>query len=128
MFDEDFLVAHGFPDVTARFSPLLKALMSQSLPYDVMKRRDDLPEDMKPFQFAMDFDPKNVRLLAGTGDPWPDPRGLSGSPIWRIGAAGRSIGEWSPDDAQLVGVMTQWRPDHHLLVASTAAVIVDLVG
>ena len=47
--------------------------------------------------------------------------GLSGSPVWRIGVSGQSSGEWKPSDSLLVGILTQWRPDEKVLIATSTA-------
>jgi hypothetical protein len=114
----DFLFVHGFPAVLSRFSELANGLVSRSLPYGVMQRDDDLPPDLHDFQFAMDFDPQNLLGPDGQRAEWLDPHGLSGSPVWRIGASGLAVDRWPPGRAVLVGVVTQWRPDEKLLVAT----------
>jgi hypothetical protein len=123
----DYLFVHGFPGQRSAFSQQGNGLLSQSLPYGVMQCLDNLPPDLEPFQFALDFDPCQVKVEAGNSEELPDPRGLSGSPVWRVGASGRSIKEWSPDWSLLVGIVTQWRPDYNLLVAVTAATILEMI-
>ncbi len=123
----DYLFVHGFPKVRSGFSALLAALVNRSLPYGVMLRDDDLPGDMKPFQFAMDFDPANFASAEGGAADWIDPHGLSGSPVWRIGAAGGRAEDWSPEKSELVGVVTQWKPDHKCLVATRWSAIADKI-
>ncbi len=118
MLATDYLFLHGFPAATSNSSALLGGVVSQSLPYGAMLRDDNLPSDMKAFQFAMDFDPANFRAPDGSSSDWVDPRGLSGSPIWRIGAGGGTVSEWRPSMCRLVGIVTQWRPDQKLIVAT----------
>jgi len=124
----DFLVVHGFPGVRSRFSALANQLVNASLPYGVMRRDDDLPRDLQEFQFAMDFNPENFRDPTGRLADWLDPRGLSGSPVWRIGASGTRIDEWTPELSTLVGIITQWRPDERIIVATKAQALVDLLA
>jgi hypothetical protein len=114
----DFLFVHGFPAARSGSLSLLGGVVSSSLPYGAMLRDDDLPSDLETFQFAVDFDPVNFQTTDGSPADWIDPHGLSGSPVWRIGAAGGTVSEWSPSKARLVGVITQWRPDEKLLVAT----------
>lgn len=114
----DYLFLHGFPGVRSHFSALANGLVNRSFPYGVMLREDDLPLDLGAHQFVMDFDPENFRALDGTPGEWLDPRGLSGSAVWRIGAAGASIDEWSPGMSELVGVVTQWDPSRKCLFAT----------
>lgn len=123
----DSLFVHGFPEQRARFTPLLGGLVKRSFPYGVMLREDDLPANMKPFQFAMDFDPANMFLPDGNGAEWLDPHGLSGSPVWRIGATGQKVDAWKPDLALLVGIVTTWCPDEKLILATKVAPLLDLL-
>lgn len=53
--------------------------------------------------------------------------GLSGSPVWRIGGAGRPIKNWAPDWSQLVGVVTAWNEPLRVLIATFASKIYDVV-
>ena len=86
-----------------------------------MQRIDNLPDDLAPTQFAIEYDPAGMSDPAGTMQTPVDPHGLSGSPVWRIGASGRSAHLWEPDDSLLVGVVTQWRPDRNVLVATSVS-------
>jgi hypothetical protein len=119
----DFLFVHGFPAARSQFFSIVKGVASKSLPYGVMQRLDELPGDIQPFQFALDFDPSNMHLPNGSGgaDPFVDPHGLSGSPVWRIGISGGTAAAWSPDLSVVVGFLTQWQPDEKILVASLAS-------
>ncbi len=123
----DYLFVHGFPAVQSRFSGLAGGLLDRSLPYGVMQREDDLPADIAPFQFAMDFDPGNFQGQNGQSIEWVDPHGLSGSPVWRIGASGQPMNEWSPELCLAVGVVTQWRPDEKILVATRWRHLLEMV-
>jgi hypothetical protein len=114
----DFLFVHGFPGARSYSSSLLGGVVNRSLPYGVMRREDALPSDLKSFEFALDFDPANFRGPEGEGAEWLDPHGLSGSPVWRIGAEGESVASWTPRKCRLVGLVTKWKPDEKLLVAT----------
>ena len=52
--------------------------------------------------------------------------GLSGSPAWRIGAPGRPIQDWTPAACELVGIVTDWNRAHRVLIATSAAKLLDL--
>jgi hypothetical protein len=68
-------------------------------------------------------------ITPGGALPGQRPRGafgLSGSPVWRIGAAGRSIKDWTPEWGQLVGVVTRWDEQERVLVATKATKILEL--
>ncbi len=131
----DYLFVHGFPGVRGRpwVMPGDSRVMSKSLPYGVMQRLDDLPPDQAPFQFAMDFE--STRTHSDGGSPEADlfnephgPRGLSGSPVWRIGASGRRAADWNFDWCELVGVVTRWSQPDRLLVATKATKVLELAA
>jgi hypothetical protein len=116
----DYLFVHGFPGKTSYPSRLLGGVASKSLPYGAMQRLDDLPADLQPDQFAIEYDPIGMVNETGAAADIVDPHGLSGSPVWRIGVSGRSSREWKPSDCMLVGILTQWRPSEKLLVATSS--------
>ena len=130
----DYLFVHGFPLTRSKSIdlPIDSRVVSKSLPYGVMQRVDNLPGDLEGFQFAMDFEPANVesehgRPEAALFEDHPGPRGLSGSPVWRIGVSGKRAIDWSPEFCQLVGIVTQWRPQEKLLVATKSTKLLELV-
>lgn len=124
----DYLFVHGFPQTRSRSSPLLGGVVSKSLPYGAMQRTEPLPEGLKPFEFAVYFDPRSIRVEAGEPDLLPDPRGMSGCPVWRIGASGRRARDWSPEWCVLVGVVTQWRQDAEALVATGSPKLLEILN
>ena len=113
-----------------------------------------LPGDLlQPHQFALHFavepasflDPggvgpeRRVSIIDDwsevfrSGDTLPGQKsrgafGLSGSPVWRIGAAGRPIRDWTPRQSRLVGTVTHWNEDHRVLIATAASKLFDVVG
>lgn len=115
----DYLFFHGFPGISSYSSQLLNGVVSKSLPYGAMQRLDNLPPNLRPFEFAIEYDP--IGMVSETGAPADvvDPHGLSGSPAWRIGVSGKSSKHWTPADSLLVGVVTQWRPDEKVLIATS---------
>ena len=130
----DYLFVHGFPRVRSR--PLIipggSRVVSQSLPYGVMQRLDDLPDHLVAFQFAMDFEPENAETEGGEPESvlfeGPiGPRGMSGSPVWRIGVSGGRAADWAPDCCKLVGIVTGWRPTEKLLIATKVTKLLELV-
>jgi hypothetical protein len=117
--DTDYLFLHGFPGSKSRPLSLRGGIVSKSLPYGAMRRLENLPPDVDEFQFAVEYDPLGMRNDTGAAAELVDPHGLSGSPVWRIGISGRSSRDWQPADCLLVGVVTQWRPDNHVLIATS---------
>ncbi|HSO00440.1 MAG TPA: hypothetical protein VLS89_19245 [Candidatus Nanopelagicales bacterium] len=123
----DLLFVHGFPSVRSQLSTSGGDVVSRSLPYGVMRREDDLPEHIAAFQLAMNLDPEKLEGPArGTVD-WLDPYGLPGSPVWRIGASGRLVDQWSPELSLTVGILTRWMPDEKLLVATKWKQVLELL-
>ena len=115
-------------------------------------RSDLLPEGLlEDHQFAFDFSP-DVEYLEGPDGltshgvdadwrelfvpgevqslPGQRPKGahgLSGSPVWRIGASDGPIRDWTPSASHLVGIVTDWNPDHRILIATSASKLFDLL-
>jgi hypothetical protein len=119
----DYLFLHGFPGDQSYSSQILQGVVSRSLPYGAMQRIDNLPGDLNRFQFAIEYDPAGMSDSAGVAQTPVDPHGLSGSPVWRIGASGRPARLWRPEHSLLVGVVTQWRPEQKVLVTTSIAAV-----
>ena len=117
----DYLFLHGFPGNASYPSLLLGGVVSKSLPYGAMQRLDDLPPNLHPYQFAVEYDPIGMVNETGAAQDLVDPHGLSGCPVWRIGVSGCSSREWKPSDCLLVGFLTQWRPDEKVLIATATS-------
>lgn len=115
----DYLFTHGFPGEKSRFLRSFDGLVNRSLPYGAMQRLEE-SDHLAAFQFALDYQPSFMRDQAGN-QVAIDPHGMSGSPVWRIGVSGRSPREWSVEDSLLVGLLTEWRDDEGLLVATEAS-------
>jgi len=102
---------------------------------------------LEPHQFALNFwvepdhivDPETKPSAIkdwsevfeeGQSLPGQRPRGaygLSGSPVWRTGASGRSSREWSPEWSQLVGVVTHWDSSAKILIATSSSKIFEVL-
>ena len=121
--DTDYLFLHGFPGTTSYSSRLLGGVVSKSLPYGAMRRLENLPSNLQPSQFAVEYDPEGMMDETGTSQEMIAPHRLSGSPVWRIGVSGRSSQDWKPEDSLLVGILVQWRPDQKVLIAASTAEI-----
>ena len=116
----DFLFIHGFPGAQSRFVRLFDSLFAQSLPYGAMQQPDGLSVGLAPHQFAINFDPSTMRRSDTGGNFFVDPHGMSGSPVWRIGVAGRTASEWNPHLSRLVGIVTDWSEADRVLIATRA--------
>ena len=56
----DYLFVHGFPGKSSYSSRLLEGVVIQSLPYGAMQCLENLPRDLQPFQFAVEYDPNGM--------------------------------------------------------------------
>ena len=54
--------------------------------------------------------------------------GLSGSPVWRLGASGMSARQWTPECSKLVGVITGWNAQSKILIATSASKLLEVSG
>ncbi|NUQ66042.1 MAG: hypothetical protein HUU20_26575, partial [Pirellulales bacterium] len=115
----DYLFLHGFPCTRSCPTQLFQGLSNRSLPYGAMQRIENLPDDLKPYEFAIEYDPIGKSDATDAAQAPLDPRGLIGSPVWRIGASGRSAVQWRAENSMLVGVVTQWRLTQNVLVATS---------
>jgi hypothetical protein len=93
-----------------------------------MERDDDLPADTQAHEFAMDYDPNNMRLPNGDDASLVLPAGLSGSPVWRIGAYRQNPESWEPGSAALVGIVTRWNQDKKVLLATEVSQLQALLN
>jgi hypothetical protein len=71
-------------------------------------------------------------FVPGEGETFPGQRtrgayGLSGSPVWRIGASDQPTWEWTPLASRLIGIVTDWNFDHKILIATSATKLFDLL-
>jgi len=73
------------------------------------------------------FDVQTMRSGVPQSLGWIDPSGLRGSPVWRIGASGLSVDEWTPDRSLIVGVITHFRPAEKILVATRWRHVLEMV-
>lgn len=118
----DYLFMHGFPGASSRSSTVLSRISNHSLPYGAMRRTEGPLPDLAPFQFALNFDPRNIQSGSGQRlDSLPDPWGLSGCPVFRIGVSGQRPGDWNSSLSRLVGFVTHWEPNLELLLATSVA-------
>jgi len=101
---------------------------------------DFLPDDfLQPHEFAMRFECDPSFILGENSTEtrkadWMEvfersagAHGLSGSPVFRIGASGRKVGEWSPELSRLIGVVTKWDTEQKILIATSTAKMLEEV-
>jgi len=128
----DYLFVHGFPCELSKAVPL--GVANRSFPYGAMEmlESDGLPSSLEPGQFGIHFGLQGIPGILSEALPWvTNPKGLSGSPVWRLGLSGRTKSSWSPEDCRLVGVVIAcWDgPElngHHFLLATDYARLLEI--
>lgn len=128
----DYLFVHGFPCELSKAVPL--GVANRSFPYGAMEmlESDGLPSNLEPWQFGIHFGLQGIPRMLPEVPPWlTNPKGLSGSPVWRLGLSGRSAASWLPEDCRLVGVVIEcWDgPElngHHFLLATDSARLLEI--
>ena len=125
----DYLFVHGFP--VADSSSVELGLSTRSFPYGAMEvlPEDGLPSTIGPPGFGINFSPAGMQ----PGPPaWAaNPRGLSGSPVWRLGLSGNRRETWSTEDCRLAGIVIEYHGGRELegrnfLLATDASALLDL--
>ena len=142
------LLGHALVSESLSYGSMMR-LRSSDLPNSEDPEDEPLPDNvLKPHQFAFNFEAERALILhAGDGPedevqgqlgdwkavfepgdygsfPGQKERGaggLSGSPVWRIGASGRSSRDWSPDCSELVGFVTHWNVERKILIATSVS-------
>lgn len=131
----DYLFLHGFPAAPEIIVWGGQSAHLRSFPYGAMQIADhEVPPEagLGPNDFALYFNDDSLmsetysQTLQQESLALPNPKGLSGSPVFRIGISGRKASEWRPEWSLLVGVVKQWDPKHKLLVATKAPCILEL--
>lgn len=80
---------------------------------------------LRPLQnFALSFDVKNVQADDGPTQSFPEPQGLSGSPIWLLYD---EHGENDPTTNQVVGILIEHRRADKLLVGTDIKFAIELI-
>jgi len=72
------------------------------------------------------FEPAEEEQILVPGQRPRGAYGLSGSPVWRLGASGRSARDWRPESSQLVGIITGWNASAKILIATSASKILEV--
>ena len=123
--EEARLFVHGFPH--ARSRGLAQSSMSESRavlagPADASGLRWFDPR----VQFALNYEGARLVNEHGAYEDWVHPEGLSGSGVWAPNGSSQTPG-WSPADATLVGVVTIWNDNCHVLVATRIEAVRDFL-
>lgn len=110
--DDDVLFIHGFP--AQRSFVLAKGIATKSHGLATTKFSDLGAPDASP-RFLIRYSSEGIQKSDGSPGECPDPRGMSGCPVWRANWNGH-IATWRPELATVVGVAIEWSQQFPALV------------
>ena len=113
----DYLFVLGYTGEKSRFSAISQGIVSTVHPYGTVLGTSTLPEYDPAIHFAIEYPGHGQQDSTGREVALPDPHGMSGTAVWRVGRA-RGGPDWSPQRAEIVGVVHRWDPDCSSLVAT----------
>lgn len=110
--ENDVLFVHGFP-----------GRRSFAMASGVMLKSHGLATAIFPHPVESDFSPRfliaystdGVHKSDGSPGDCPEPRGMSGSPVWRANWTG-NLSTWNPSMATVVGVAVEWSQEYPVLL------------
>jgi hypothetical protein len=118
----ELLFVQGFPGTSSYFSTLGNTLISGSLPY--LTQRSPLPARYtEGLHFALHYPEGELHDENGAVASLPDPRGMSGSPVWRLNLDWSRPDQWTPEAATVCGVLIDW-DDKAFAIAATSLPVV----
>jgi len=111
----EILYVQGFPGTQSRFVRAFGGIVSRPFSFVATEEPCSCSWFDPAIHVAIGYP---VEGLSETGQPadFPAPRGLSGSALWRTNVRSRGS-TWSVNDAEMVGVLTDWDPDSRTLIA-----------
>lgn len=105
----ELLFLCGFPQQRSRF--FFNTLASCATQLITQERRPPTVDDLHPNYVLIAYSPEHARSVdANGGVPLSNPRGLSGSLLWntrRVECHQQNL-PWSPDEAQVTGMLCRW--------------------
>lgn len=110
--EHDVLFVHGFPGRNSFVLASGVALKSHGLATAVFPA--PFVGTLAP-RFLIAYSSEGARKSDGSPAECPDPRGMSGSPVWRANWTG-NLSTWSPERATVIGVAVEWGQDVPALV------------
>ncbi len=114
---EDIYFLHGFPGKQSRFTAFGPGVVSTTLPYGGCITTSQLSVFNPDIHFAITYPAEEIVDERGLSTNLPHPGGLSGSVVWKTNRVGAK-GEWTPDQARIVGVARRFDQDSQCLIVT----------
>lgn len=118
----DILFIQGFSGAKSHFSAFGPGVASEATPFATVEGSSSLPWFDPELHIAIEYPIDGNLNERGEPVSLPDPRGFSGSLLWKTNRSARAEG-WNPEDAEVIGVVTTWDPDGHSLIATRSWVV-----
>jgi hypothetical protein len=113
----DIYFIHGFPGVKSYSGQLVGGVSSESFPYSSgLANGSSYDWFDERIHVAISY-PATVTSFNGQEERMPDPRGLSGSLLWRANVLSAPA-EWCATNAKVVGVVHNWDQKGNCLVCT----------
>jgi hypothetical protein len=124
--DKKHYLVTGFPGSKSRYH--VPSKLVRSAPYAAYCMSAELEYQKYNFleetHIALNFDQRDVHAGDfGHSLNFPDPRGMSGSPVWLLFDENGN----NPIDTPVVGIMIEHRSDKRLLIATDIAIAIDII-
>ncbi len=124
--DGDILFTHGYPGAKSKSVRLLDAVFSTTQPFGTFTGGSVYPWFDSQYHFALDY-PQTGQLDENISEiQLEDPHGLSGSAVWKTNRDQSGV-NWSPLQAEIVGVIHHWDDHANSLIATRIEFVRDLL-
>jgi Protein of unknown function (DUF2934) len=112
---DEILFVHGFPGKKSRFVRAWQGIVSESFPWVATEEPTQCTWFDPTLHMAIGY-PAEAIDERGIFVATPNPQGLSGSAIWKTNVC--AMGKlWTPQDAEMIGVVTDWDMGTQTLIA-----------
>ncbi|WP_343661097.1 hypothetical protein [Ralstonia sp.] len=121
----ELLFMLGFSGERSDF--IFQTLITPATPYTTQEQ--ELPEgETTEFHFGLHYLPEKAQTVDGSARGLPIPKGFSGSLVWntRRVECMQEGKPWTPEQAQVTGMLCRWLPDAGCLVATRVEHLLDL--
>jgi hypothetical protein len=113
---DEILFVLGFPGKKSRYVRAWKGIVSESFPWVATEEPSACSWFDRCMHVAIGYPAKGLDETGREVD-MPDPQGLSGSGLWKTNVSARGK-LWTPEDAEMVGVVTDWDQGSQTLIAT----------
>jgi len=112
----EILFVHGYPGKYSQYFRLCGGIVSRDFPWIATEEPCNCGWFDRATHVAIGY-PVRGTDARGPEVDLPDPKGLSGSGLWRTNIVAKGS-SWKPEDVQLVGVIIEWDPESKTLIAT----------